>query len=301
MPEQEAAAQHGAPAREVGDFLRRRRERIARRWADAGLFRTVFGVSRSAHDDAAVETGRAVVDALASVAAEGRVADPDADGFAAVRDQLARTAAARSRAGLTAGQVSLEVDALRAPADELLVADLSGRPDTFVRECATALAVLMGTLRLVVTETELRARQEIVERQRPELMEASTPVVRLWRGVVAVPLVGTLDGARSQVVTEALLDAVVQQRARFAIIDITGVPTVDSLVAQHLLRTAEAARLLGAECVISGIRPAIAQTIVRLGVDLGSVTTRATLSDALGHALRRLGADVVAPGGTESP
>ncbi len=298
MPEQEATAQHGPPTQEVTDFLHRRREQIAQRWADAALFRTVFTVSR----DEAAEAGRAVVEALAAVAATRRIEDPEADGFAVVRDQLARTAAARSRAGYTTSQISLEVDALRGPAEELLVADLSDRPAEYVRDCVTAFTVLMGTLRLVVLETSLSAGRELIDRQRLQLLEVATPVIQLWKGVVAVPLIGTLDSARSQVVMETLLDTVVEQRARFAILDITGVPTVDSLVAQHLLKTVAAARLMGAECIISGIRPAIAQTIVHLGIDLSSVMTRASLSDALAYALRELGTDIVAhvPGGAES-
>ncbi len=130
----------------------------------------------------------------------------------------------------------------------------------------------------------------------------ATPVIKLWDGIVAVPLIGTLDSARSQVVMESLLEAVVEQRARFAILDITGVPTVDSLVAQHLMKTVAATRLMGAECVVSGIRPAIAQTIVHLGLDLGTVLTRASLADALAYALHELGADIInaTPGGAGS-
>ena len=120
-------------------------------------------------------------------------------------------------------------------------------------------------------------------------------MIKLWDGIVAVPLIGTLDSARSQVVMETLLNAVVDQHARFAILDITGVPTVDSLVAQHLMKTVAAARLMGAECVVSGIRPAIAQTIVHLGLDLGPVVTRAGLADALAYALHKLGANIVGP------
>jgi rsbT co-antagonist protein RsbR len=156
------------------------------------------------------------------------------------------------------------------------------------------LAVLMGTLRLVVMETALDAGEELIERQRLQLMEVATPVIQLWDGIVAVPLIGTLDSARSQVVMESLLEAIVDQRAEYAILDITGVPTVDSLVAQHLMKTVAAARLMGAECIVSGIRPAIAQTIVHLGIDLGSVVTRAGLADALAYALGRQG--IVVPG-----
>ncbi|MFF7903932.1 STAS domain-containing protein [Streptomyces sp. NPDC007920] len=289
MPEHAAGAQHGSPAREVGDFLRRRTEQIAQRWAEEPIFRAVFTVSR----DEAVEAGRAVVDALAAVAASERVSDPDADGFLPVREQLARMGAVRGRTGLSAAEVSRDVDALRPPALELLTAELAGTPEEYLRECANVLSVLTGTLRLVVMQTALSEGQDLIDRQRLQLLEVATPVIKLWDGIVAVPLIGTLDSARSQVVMESLLEAVVDQQARFAILDITGVPTVDSLVAQHLMKTVAAARLMGAECVVSGIRPAIAQTIVHLGLDLGSVVTRATLADALAHALHQLGADIV--------
>jgi rsbT co-antagonist protein RsbR len=170
---------------------------------------------------------------------------------------------ARSRAGLSNTQVSSELAALRPPVENLLAADLEQAPPEHLRACSTALTVLMGTLRLVAMQTAL--------------------------------LIGTLDSARSQIVMETLLNAVVEQHARFAILDITGVPTVDSLVAQHLMKTVAAARLMGAQCIVSGIRPAIAQTIVHLGLDL-DVITRASLADALGYALHQLGADIVNPG-----
>ncbi|MER5432560.1 STAS domain-containing protein [Streptomyces sp. NPDC002588] len=297
MPEHDTPAHHTAPADEVGAFLRRRREQLAQRWADETLFRTVFTVSR----DEAVEAGRAVVDALAEVAEGGRVQDPESAGFAPVRDQLARMSAALGRRGHTPSQVSTEVDALRVPAADLLVADPPDAPAERVRECATTLSVLMGTLRLVVMETALTEGEALIDRQRLQLMEVATPVIRLWDGIVAVPLIGTLDSARSQVVMETLLESVVTEQAQFAILDITGVPTVDSLVAQHLMKTVAAVRLMGAECVVSGIRPAIAQTIVHLGLDLGTVLTRSSLADALAYALHRLGADIVqtTPGGTE--
>ncbi|GGZ96901.1 STAS domain-containing protein [Streptomyces echinoruber] len=298
MPEHEAEGQHGSPTWEVRDFLRRRREQIAQRWADESLFRAVFTVSR----DEAVEAGRAVVEALAEVAGTGRPENPAAAGFTTVREQLGRMGAARARAGLTPAQISVEVDALRPPAVDLLVADFpDDAPAGFVRECTNALTALMGTLRLVVMETALNEGEAMLDRQRLQMLEVATPVIRLWDGIVAVPLIGTLDSARSQVVMETLLEAVVTEQARFAILDITGVPTVDSLVAQHLMKTVQAARLMGAECIVSGIRPAIAQTIVHLGLDLGTVVTRAGLADALGYALGRLGAGIVnaAPRGAE--
>lgn len=291
MPEHEAAVRQGSPARLVGDFLYRHRERIAQRWADEPLFRSVFTLSR----DEAVEAARTVIEALAQVAESDRVHDTDATGFAVVREQLARMAAARSRAGITMAQVSGEVDALRPPVADFLVEEFPEEAAEQVRECTTALTVLMGTLRLVVLDTALSEGQALIERQQLQLLEVATPVIKLWDGVVAVPLIGTLDSARSQVVMETLLEAIVDQHARFAILDITGVPTVDSLVAQHLMKTVAAARLMGAECVVSGIRPAIAQTIVHLGLDLGTVVTRAGLADALAYALHELGVGIVAP------
>ncbi|MER8007717.1 STAS domain-containing protein [Streptomyces sp. NPDC094149] len=291
MPEHQAAVGQGTSARQVGEFLYRHRERIAQRWADEPLFRSVFTVSR----DEAVEAARAVAEALARVAESERVHDTDASGFVVVREQLARMAAARSRAGASMAQVSGEVEALRPPVASLLVEECADLPADEVREYATALTVLMGTLRLVVLDTALSEGQALIERQQLQLLEVATPVIRLWDGVVAVPLIGTLDSARSQVVMETLLEAIVEQHARFAILDITGVPTVDSLVAQHLMKTVAAARLMGAECVVSGIRPAIAQTIVHLGLDLGTVVTRASLADALAYALHELGVGIVAP------
>ncbi|MFJ4205451.1 STAS domain-containing protein [Streptomyces sviceus] len=277
-------------AKELGAFLERRREQIAQRWADAALFRTVFTVSR----DEAVEAGKAVVDALADVARSGRLEDVDAPGFGTVRDQLGRMAAARARAGFTPVQIAGEVADLREPVTALLRTELQDADEVRANACTQALAVLTATLRLVIMETTVSAGEELIARQRQQLLEVATPVIKLWDGVVAVPLIGTLDSARSQVVMESLLEAIVDQRAAYAILDITGVPTVDSLVAQHLMKTVAAARLMGAECIVSGIRPAIAQTIVHLGIDLGSIITRAGLADALAYALTQQGI-VVSP------
>ncbi|WCM18321.1 STAS domain-containing protein [Paraburkholderia bryophila] len=154
------------------------------------------------------------------------------------------------------------------------------------------LTLTLDKLGLLTVEAYQQTRQEIIERQQQELLDLTTPTVRLWESIVALPLIGTLDSERTQVVMESLLEAIVENEAAIAIIDITGVPTVDTLVAQHLLKTVAAARLMGAECIISGIRPQIAQTIVHLGVDLGDVVTKATLAEALKVALRRVGLTV---------
>ena len=147
--------------------------------------------------------------------------------------------------------------------------------------------VLIDRLGLYTTEAYQRTREQVISRQQRELLELSTPVVELWDGILALPLIGTLDSGRTQVVMESLLEKIVESGASIAIIDITGVPTVDTLVAQHLMKTVAAARLMGADCIISGIRPQIAQTIVHLGVDLSAVTTKASLGDAFRMALAR--------------
>jgi len=146
---------------------------------------------------------------------------------------------------------------------------------------------VLDKLGLYTTEVHQKRREEVIARQQQELLELSTPVVELWDGILALPLIGTLDSSRTQVVMESLLERIVETSAKIAIIEITGVPTVDTLVAQHLLKTVAAARLMGADCIISGIRPQIAQTIVHLGVDLGTVITKATLADAFRIALQR--------------
>jgi rsbT co-antagonist protein RsbR len=148
---------------------------------------------------------------------------------------------------------------------------------------------LIDGLGLYTTEAYLKTREQTIRRQQEEMLELSTPVVKLWEGILALPLIGTLDSARTQVVMESLLEAIVQTNSKVAIIDITGVPTVDTVVAQHLLKTVTAARLMGADCIISGVRPQIAQTIVHLGINLLDITTKATLSDAFSIALQRSG------------
>ena len=152
---------------------------------------------------------------------------------------------------------------------------------------------LLDKLGLYTTEVYQKAREEIINRQQQEMLELSTPVVKLWDGILALPMIGTLDSARTQVVMESLLQKIVETGSALAMIDITGVPTVDTLTAQHLLKTVTAARLMGAECIISGIRPQIAQTIVHLGVDLGDVITKASLADAFALALDKTGRTVV--------
>ncbi|MBV8969293.1 MAG: STAS domain-containing protein [Verrucomicrobia bacterium] len=163
------------------------------------------------------------------------------------------------------------------------------------------LNLLIDRLSLFTTEAHQRAREEVIRRQQEEMLELSTPVVQIWEGILALPLIGTLDSTRTNVVMETLLETIVQTRSELAILDITGVPTVDTLVAQYLLRTVAAARLMGADCIISGIRPQIAQTMVHLQIDLSAVTTKATLADALRFAMQRSARPVASTSTHSSP
>ena len=206
------------------------------------------------------------------------------ESWSAVRELLSTISRSRARQGFTPTETATFVLSLKQPLFELLQ-----RSGGDVAENLWQITQVLDSLGLYTTETFQRTREEIIARQQQELMELSTPVVELWHGVLALPLIGTLDSARTQVVMESLLQAIVDTGSSIAIIDITGVPVVDTLVAQHLLKTVAAARLMGADCIISGIRPQIAQTIVHLGVEINDVVTKATLADAFAIALTRLG------------
>src|ERR1700761_8334097 len=273
-------------AAKVAETLAARQDEIVRGWADLPLFTTVYG---GQHDESIAEAGR-LLHALVELAGSGRTDDFRAPGLAAVREVLTRITSERLRSGGDLQQVRAEIGQLRQPVTAIFDGHPHGqqRAGTVPAELV-AMTELIGSLRVVAVVVLLGESDEVVARQRMELMEISTPVIRLWEGIVAVPLIGTLDSVRSQVVMESLLSGIVDEQAAVAILDITGVPMVDTLVAQHLMKTAMAVQLMGAECVISGIRPQIAQTIVHLGIDLREITTRATLSDALKYGLARTG------------
>jgi rsbT co-antagonist protein RsbR len=200
---------------------------------------------------------------------------------------LASVSRSRALQGFSPIETATFVMSLKQPVFTRLRARLESAPDVLV-EALWAVTVALDKLALHTTEVFQKSREETIRRQQQELLELSTPVVELWTGILALPLIGTLDSARTQIVMENLLQAIVRSGAAIAIIDITGVPTVDTLVAQHLLKTVAAARLMGADCIISGIRPQIAQTVVHLGVDLSEVHTKATLADAFTLALRKI-------------
>lgn len=231
-------------------------------------------------------------------AASGQEPAPSSDltapGWQPMHELLEELARGRAAAGFSASDTALFVLSLKQPLFRRLE-KLASDP-AVLADALWAATELIDALALVTTEVFITAREAVIRRQQDEMLELSTPVVKLWPGVVGVPLIGTLDSARTQVVMESLLERIVETDSPTAIIDITGVATVDTLVAQHLLKTVAAARLMGAECIISGIRPQIAQTIVQLGLDLSVVETRATLADALRLALDRMGWSITRAG-----
>ncbi|HEX7079538.1 MAG TPA: STAS domain-containing protein [Gammaproteobacteria bacterium] len=226
---------------------------------------------------------RHFVDAVQNGATHGI----DGDDWSRTRDVLENLSRSRARQGFTPSETAFFVFSLKQPLFARLQAEIKDGGD-FAEEIVTA-SKLIDRLGLHTVETFQKSREDVIRRQQEELLELSTPVIHLWDGILAVPLIGTLDSARTQVVMESLLTEIVSTGAGIAVIDITGVPTVDTIVAQHLLKTVAAARLMGAECIISGIRPQIAQTIVHLGVHLGDVITKASLADAFRYALRLRG------------
>ena len=215
-----------------------------------------------------------------------------------VKDFLGQITRSRVLLGFTPSETATFIFSLKQPLFDVIRATVK-EPKDLVADMWAA-TTLLDKLGLYVMELHQQNREEVIHRQQEELLELSTPVVQLFENILALPLIGTLDSARTQVVMENLLQRIVETGATISIIDITGVPTVDTLVAQHLLKTVAAARLMGADCIISGIRPQIAQTIVHLGVDLSEVTTKATLADAFMVALQRTGATVTKSSATKA-
>lgn len=222
----------------------------------------------------------------------GDLEDLDAPVWKPTKDLLAGVSRSRSRQGFSPTETAMFLFSFKAPLFAHLRRTLEDHDEAALFADILELSRLIDRLGLYTTEIHQQAREEVIRRQGEEMLELSTPVIQLWDGVLALPIIGTLDSARTQVVMEALLQQVVATRSPIAILDITGVPTVDTLTAQHLLKTVAATRLMGAECIISGIRPQIAATIVHLGVDLSAVITKATLADAFQVALGRVGLTV---------
>ncbi|GAB3056559.1 STAS domain-containing protein [Micromonospora schwarzwaldensis] len=276
-----SAAQGGR----LAELLSQHADRLTNRWIEIVASSLRGRLSRAELARQVQELHRAVADAGRQ--GIGDLADEHGGELRAV---LAELSTSRARQGFSATETAISVFAIK---DALLELMEQERGDETLRDFV-AFSALIDQMGLFTFETFVRARESLIADQAEQLLELSTPVVKLWEGVVAVPLVGTLDSARAQVVMERLLQTLVDTGSPYAIIDITGVPAVDTQVAQHILKTVVAARLMGADCIISGIRPQIAQTIVALGIEFGDIATKASLADALRHVLRLTGVETAA-------
>jgi rsbT co-antagonist protein RsbR len=270
-------------------MLAREKDRLTSDWVETQLSTLRSGALREAE---LREQCDQFLDSLIEGLQSPAPFDIEATGWESMRDLLTNVSRSRAQQDFSPSETATFVFSLKQTLFRHLFKGTKQSPADLLEQ-VWAYSELLDKLGLFTTVVYQQNREEVIENQSKELLELSTPVVELWDGILAVPLIGTLDSARTQIVMESLLTMIVKMRAPIAIIDITGVPTVDTLVAQHLLKTVAAARLMGADCIVSGIRPQIAQTIVHLGVDLTDVTTKATLADALSTALRRLECTIV--------
>jgi rsbT co-antagonist protein RsbR len=270
----------------VGTLITQHESDILGAWA-----KELSGKSFRGDDTSVQRHTRQFLILLPAALATGGTEDINLRPWDEVRNLLNEISTQRAKQGSTPNETATFVFSLKQSLFTMLRRELADDP-LVLADALWAISTILDQLGLYTVEVFQKSRDQIIVRQQHELMELSTPVVKLWQDILALPLIGTLDSARSQVVMESLLEKIVETGAAIAIIDITGVPTVDTLVAQHLMKTIAAARLMGADCIISGIRPQIAQTIVHLGVNLEDVVTKATLADAFVVALDRVGATI---------
>jgi rsbT co-antagonist protein RsbR len=270
----------------ITSILRSHEERLLQAWLREQGARGVRG--GMVRDNELRAQAQEMLHLLADALDKGTPGDrSDAAAYAPLREMLAGLSRTRGSQGFSPTETVRFVLSLKRPL-LALAAEESGGDKAALFDDVNHLNLLLDELGIFTSEVHQKSREEVIRRQQSEMLELSTPVVKLWDGVLALPLIGTLDSQRTSVVMETLLQRIVETNSSVAIIDITGVPTVDTLVAQHLLKTVAAARLMGAECIVSGVRPQIAQTIVHLGVDLTNIVTKATLADAFAVALRHL-------------
>jgi rsbT co-antagonist protein RsbR len=270
----------------LSDILHKDEGTLVQSWVDNQINVATYRSDRTSRQELLDQSRRFLT--LMRDAVDSGTPDVMGASWGGVRQMLDELSVARARQGFSPSETAMFIFSLKQPLFDRLQRSSDGEPLNRI----WPVNLLLDRLGLYTTEVFQRGREQVIIRQQQDLMELSTPVVTLWEGILALPVIGTLDSARTQVVMESLLQRIVETGAAIAIIDITGVPTVDTVTAQHLLKTVAAARLMGADCIISGIRPQIAQTIVHLGVNLGEVTTKATLADAFLVALKRTGATI---------
>jgi rsbT co-antagonist protein RsbR len=275
---------------DIAKLLQKKKKQVLEDWmtgqlADAGLREDLMS------NDDLREQSEELLNNLLNVLTERNLSDAQSSEFEPVFETLSGVSMSRARQGFSPRETGTYVFSLKDALIKTLLTELKDDPETLI-DAVVKLNKLMDSMGVVTFETFIKGREEVILRQTDEMAEISTPVIRLWDGILALPIIGTLDSSRTQVVMENLLQEIVQSSSTIAILDISGVPAVDSLVAQHLIKTVAATRLMGAECIISGIRPEIAQTVVHLGIDLSNIVTKSTLASALRHAFGMLRMEV---------
>lgn len=275
---------------DTSKILQRRKKNILEQWMNNQLADESLREDLMSNEELRAQSDE-LLDSLLQSISEQRLANIDPNDFEQVHEILSGISISRARQGFTAKETGIYVLSLKEALLHTLQNEIKDDPLALYNS-SMAIGRLIDSFSVVTFETYIKGREEVILRQTDEITEISTPVIRVWDGILALPIIGTLDSARTQVVMENLLQEIVATGSGIAILDISGVPAVDSLVAQHLIKTVSATRLMGAECIISGIRPEIAQTVVHLGIDLSGIITKATLASALKYAFTLLHLEV---------
>jgi len=282
---------------DASKILQRKKKSILEEWMKNQLADETLREDLMSNDDLR-EQSTELLDSLLKTINENNIDNGESAEFENVAEILSGISISRARQGFTPKETGLFVLSLKDALLQTLKAEISDNAEALY-DSSMKVNKLIDTFSVVTFETFIKGREEVILRQTDEITEISTPVIRVWDGILALPIIGTLDSARTQVVMENLLEEIVASGSGIAILDISGVPAVDSLVAQHLIKTVSATRLMGAECIISGIRPEIAQTVVHLGIDLSNIITKASLASALRYAFTLLHLEVRKVGGKD--
>lgn len=275
---------------DISKLLQKKRKQILEQWVKNQLADETLREDLMSNDELRSQSEE-LVDVLVKTVNESNLGDPQSSDFEPLFEIVSGISISRARQGFSPRETGVYIFSLKDALMQVLQDELKNDPAALY-SLSLRLSKFIDNIGVSTFETFIRGREEVILRQTDEIAEISTPVIRVWEGILALPIIGTLDSARTQVVMENLLQQIVESGSSIAILDISGVPAVDSLVAQHLIKTVSATRLMGAECIISGIRPEIAQTVVHLGIDLSNIVTKATLASALKHAFSMLHIEV---------
>lgn len=284
---------------DIAKILRKKQKQIIDLWMKNQLSEAGLREDLMSNDDLREQSEELVTAILKNIGKDEK-ANVESEEFDDVYEILGGISVSRARQGFSPRETGVYIFSLKDAINDILRQELQNDPAGFT-EAILYVGKLIDSFGVVTFETFIKGREEVILRQTDEIAEISTPVIRLWDNILALPIIGTLDSQRTQVVMESLLTQIVETGSSIAILDISGVPAVDSLVAQHLIKTVSATRLMGAECIISGIRPEIAQTVVHLGIDLSGIVTKATLASALKYAYGLLSLEVRRKAKSETP